>query len=149
MFWSNLYGKKCIFKVFIEEKKGKKCIFKVFIEKKKFQLPSLRKKFFLRLDKSQVSGKSFSWDLTGPKSLFPETWKKLKMALKIALRSFSKIGNLDLIETFHFHQITIAQYQGSGLPPQRPGFDFRCFHLFVISKKNWMLESSKYLTIHH
>ena len=135
MFWSNLNGKKCIFKV--------------FIEKKKFQLPSLRKKFFLRLDKSQVSGKSFSWDLTGPKSLFPETWKKLKMALKIALRSFSKIGNLNLIETIHFHQVMIAQCQSFGLSLQRPKFDSRRFHLFVISKKNWMLESSKYLTIHH
>ena len=149
MFWSNLYGKKCIFKVFIEEKKGKKCIFKVFIEKKKFQLPSLRKNFFLRLDKSQVSGKSFSWDLTGPKSLFPETWKKFKMALKIALRSFSKVGYLYLVETLHFHQVTIAQCQGSGLSLQRPKFNSRRLYLFVISKKNWMLESSKYLTIHH
>ena len=148
MFWSNLNGKKCIFKVFIEKKKGKKCIFKVFIEKKKFQLPSLRKKFFLRLDNSQVSGKSFSWDLTGPKSLFPETWKKLKMALKIALRSFSKIGNLHLIETLHVHQVMIAQCQSFGLSPQRPEFDSWCFHFFVISK-NWMLESSKYLAIHH
>ena len=149
MFWSNLYGKKCIFKVFIEEKKGKKCIFKVFIEKKKFQLPSLRKKFFLRLDKSQVSGKSFSWDLTGPKSLFPETWKKLKMALKIALRSFSKIGNLNLIETIHFYQAMIAQCQSFGLSPQRFGFNSQLLQLFVISKENWMLESLKYLTIHH
>ena len=149
MFWSNLNGKKCIFKVFIEKKKGKKCIFKVFIEKKKFQLPSLRKKFFLRLDKSQVSGKSFSWDLTGPKSLFPETWKKLKMALKIALRSFSKIGNLDLIETFHFHYVMIAQCQSFGLSPQRPGIDSWFLQFFVISKESWMLESLKYLTIHH
>ena len=149
MFWSNLYGKKCIFKVFIEEKKGKKCIFKIFIEKKKFHLPSLRKKIFLRLDKSQVSGKSFSWDLTGPKSLFPETWKKLKMALKIAFRSFSKIGNLHLIETFHLHWVMIAQCQSFGFSPKRPRFDSQCLHLFVISKKNWMLESSKYLTIHH
>ena len=135
MFWSNLYGKKCIFKV--------------FIEKKKFQLPSLRKKFFLRLDKSQVSGNSFSWDLTGPKSLFPETWKKLKMALKIALRSFCKIGNLNVIETIHIHQVTIAQCQSLGLSPQRPGFDSWLLQLFVISKENWMLESLIYLTIHH
>ena len=149
MFWSNLYGKKCIFKVFIEEKKGKKCIFKVFIEKKKFQLPSLRKKIFLRLDKSQVSGKSFSWDLTGPKSLFPETWKKLKMALKIALRSFCKICNLNVIETIHCHQAMKAQCQSLGLSPQRPAFKSWLLQLFVISKENWKLESSKYLTIHH
>ena len=135
-------GKKCIFKVFIEKKKGKKCIFKVFIEKKKFQLPSLRKKFFLRLDKSQVSGKSFSWDLTGPKSLFPETWKKLKMALKIALRSFFKIFIWYVFETFQLYQVMIAQCQCFVLSP-------RWLHLFVVSKKNWLLESSKYLTIHH
>ena len=135
MFWSNLNGKKCIFKV--------------FIEKKKFQLPSLRKKFFLRLDKSQVSGKSFSWDLTGPKSLFPETWKKLKMALKIALRSVSKIVNLNVFEIISYYQVMIAQCQSFGLSPQRPRFNSQCLQLFVISKKNWMLESSKYLTIHH
>ena len=129
MFWSNLYGKKCIFKVFIEEKKGKKCIFKVFIEKKKgkkcilkvfiekkkFQLPSLRKKFFLRLDKSQVSGKNFFLRLDRSQVSFSWDLKKVKDGIKNSIKKILK----DWYLTSHWN-LSLSSSHDSSMPKLWP-----------------------------